>query len=118
MRMSRVRSLPRRTHGRRDDPGDDRVRGGGAAGVVVLVVVVPLCRSVVVGAEPGLAPDAADEALLNTQAAPLWPSSSGPPIRAVEPSAASATIQPKEPSPLSPPPVSLPPCWSQAPRSG
>ena len=52
---------------------------------------------------------------VNTQAAPLLPPSCGPPIRAVEPSPASATLQPKRPLPLSPPPVSLPPCWFQSP---
>src|SRR5262249_34935050 len=51
---------------------------------------------------------------VNTQAAPFRASSSGPPIRAVLPSGASATVAPKRPAPVSPLPVSLPPCWFQA----
>ena len=47
---------------------------------------------------------------VNTQAAPLLPSSKGPPMSAVEPSPDSATLTPKRAWPVSPLPVSLPPC--------
>ncbi len=50
---------------------------------------------------------------VNTQAAPVLPLSSGPPISAVSPSAESATLSPNLPSPVSPVPVSFSPCWLQ-----
>src|SRR5439155_803780 len=50
---------------------------------------------------------------LNTHAAPVLPLSSSPPIRAVLPSADSATPPPKVPAPLSSLPVSFEPCCVQ-----
>src|SRR3954452_14501362 len=49
---------------------------------------------------------------VNAHAAPTAPLSLGPPIRAVLPSADSATLWPNWPRPTSPPPVSFAPCWT------
>jgi len=57
-----------------------------------------------------------DPERVNTHAAPTClpaVSSLMPPIRAVFPSAESATPMPNWPSPCSPPPVSFGPCWVQ-----
>ena len=50
---------------------------------------------------------------VNTHAAPLLPKSLYPPMRAVLPSAESATLRPNRVGLTAPPPMSLTPCWLQ-----
>ena len=70
-------------------------------------------RVALVSPTPVAAPVVAVGGSTKTHDAPAPPLSRQPPIRAVAPSAESATLVPNSLSPDSPPPVSFPPSWVQ-----